>query len=78
MNLLMAPLDKSLRIIKVRNKKGIEEQTQFLSNLGFVEGANISVVAECNGNLIVNIKDSRVAIGKDLALRYIVEDYVGE
>ncbi|MDO5712932.1 MAG: FeoA family protein [Tissierellia bacterium] len=74
MNLLMAPKEKVLRIIKVREKRSTDKQEKFLSNLGFVEGANISVITENRGNLIVNIKDSRVALGKDLALRIIVEE----
>lgn len=37
--------------------------------MGFIEGAVITVVSENFGNLIVKIKGSRVAIGKDLATR---------
>jgi ferrous iron transport protein A len=40
--------------------------------LGFVVGGTVSVVSEIEGNLIVNVKDSRVAIGKDMANRIMV------
>lgn len=78
MNLLMAPMEREMKIVKVKTKRSEPEQAQFLSNLGFVEGANISVVCENGGNLIVNLKDSRVAIGKDLALRFTVEEMKNE
>lgn len=40
---------------------GAEDTKRFLANLGFVDGAAVTVISELNGNLIVNIKDSRVA-----------------
>ena len=51
---------------------GKEDIRQFLENLGFVVGAAVTVISTSGGNLIVNIKDSRVAIGKDMASRIIV------
>jgi len=51
---------------------GREETKRFLENLGFVVGSIVTVVSEINGNIIVNIKDSRIAIGKDMANRIIV------
>ena len=45
---------------------------KFLENLGFVQGATVTVVSEISGNMIVNVKDSRVAIGKDMANRIMV------
>ena len=45
---------------------------KFLENLGFVTGGEVTVVSEIEGNLIVNVKDSRVAIGKDMANRIMV------
>ncbi len=68
MNLAMAPMHVPLEIVKVRKRKGQDEQDQFLANLGLVTGAKISVITEVSGNLIVNVKDSRLALGKDLAL----------
>ena len=46
---------------------GKEETRKFLETLGFVVGGKVTVVSQTEGNLIVNIKESRVAIGKDMA-----------
>jgi len=51
---------------------GKEETRKFLENLGFVAGGTVVVVSEIGGNLIVNVKDSRVAIGKDMANKILV------
>ena len=51
---------------------GKEETRRFLENLGFVTGGKVTIVSEINGNMIVNVKDSRVAIGKDMANRIMV------
>ena len=46
---------------------GKEETRRFLENLGFVVGSVVTVITEIGGNLIVDVKDSRVAIGRDMA-----------
>lgn len=51
---------------------GKEETRKFLENLGFVVGGTVTVVSEIGGNMIVNVKDSRVAIGKDMANKIMV------
>lgn len=51
----------------IKKVGGKEETRKFLENLGFVTGGEVTVVSEIEGNLIVNVKDSRVAIGKDMA-----------
>lgn len=51
---------------------GKDETRRFLENLGFVTGASVTVVSEINGNMIVNVKESRVAIGKDMANKIMV------
>mgnify|MGYP003460072190 FL=1 len=56
----------------IKKVGGKEETKRFLENLGFVAGGNVTVVSETGGSLIVNIKDSRVAIGKDMANKIIV------
>lgn len=56
----------------IKKVGGKEETRQFLENLGFVTGANVTVVSTVGGNMIVNIKDSRIAIGKDMASRIMV------
>ena len=56
----------------IKKVGGTEDTRRFLENLGFVTGGTVTVVSEINGNMIVNIKDSRVAIGKDMANRIMV------
>ena len=56
----------------IKKDGGNEDTKRFLENLGFVVGGTVSVVSEIEGNLIVNVKDSRVAIGKDMANRIMV------
>ncbi len=51
---------------------GKEETKKFLETLGFVVGGSVSVISEMGGNLIVNVKDSRVALSKEMASRIIV------
>ena len=67
MPLSMAPEGKESVIRKIGGK---EETRLFLERLGF--GAIVTVVSEIQGNLIVNVKDSRVAIGKDMASKILV------
>ncbi|CDF06371.1 putative uncharacterized protein [Firmicutes bacterium CAG:95] len=51
---------------------GKEETRKFLENLGFVCGGEVTVVSQINGNIIVNVKGSRVAIGRDMANKVMV------
>ena len=51
---------------------GGKEEKKFLETLGFVVGGKVTVVSQTEGNLIVNIKESRVAIGKDMANKIMV------
>ena len=56
----------------IRKVGGKEETRKFLENLGFVEGGTVTVISESGGNMMVNVKDSRVAIGKDMANKIMV------
>ena len=56
-------------ILKVGGK---EETRRFLENLGFVAGGTVTVVSVIGGNMIVNVKESRVAIGRDMANKIMV------
>lgn len=69
MNLLTAPINTPLKIIKVK-MEGIQERQ--LSNIGFVTESEIMIISESSGNLIVNVKDCRVAIGKEIAQKIVV------
>ena len=56
----------------IKKVGGKEETSKFLENLGFVTGGTVTVISQTGGNMIVNVKDSRVAIGKDMANKIMV------
>ena len=51
---------------------GREETRRFLENLGFVVGGTVTVVSELGGNVIVDVKDSRVAVSREMASKIMV------
>lgn len=69
MPLSLAGLNNEVTIRKIN---GNEEVKHHLGNLGFVVGAVVSIVNELDGNVIVSIKDSRVAISKSMAAKILV------
>ena len=69
MPLTMANVGETNVIKKIGGK---EETRRFLENLGFVVGGVVTVISEVGGNIIVNVKDSRVAIVKDMANKILV------
>ena len=69
MPLTMAETGREIRIRKIGGK---EETRRFLESLGFVIGGFVTVVSEISGNLIVKVKDSRVAISKEMATKIMV------
>ncbi len=56
----------------IKKVGGKDETKRFLENLGFVAGGKVTVISEIGGNIIVNVKDSRVAIGRDMANKIMV------
>ena len=58
---------------EIKRIGGNEETRRFLNNLGFVVGAEVSVVSAIGGNVIVNIKDSRIM---DMGITKGVELYI--
>ncbi len=56
----------------IKKVGGREDTRRFLEKLGFVVGSAVTVLSVANGNLIVNIKDSKVAIGKELAMKIFI------
>lgn len=69
MPLSMASTGEHFLIKKINGK---EEVRRFLENLGFVAGTEISLISEISGNVIVQVKDSRVAISKEMAQKIII------
>ncbi len=56
----------------IRRVGGNDETKRHLEDLGFVAGAVVTIVSSIGGNLIVNVKDSRVAISKEMAGKILV------
>ena len=56
----------------VKRIQGRDETKRFLASLGFVEGGQVQVISEISGNLIVNIKDTRIALSKNMANRIMI------
>lgn len=56
----------------IRRIGGNDETKRHLEDLGFVAGAVVTIVSSIGGNLIVNVKDSRVAISKEMAGKIMV------
>lgn len=69
MPLSMMEAGQEHTIVKVGGK---DDTRLFLEELGFVTGAPVMVVSKTGGNLIVNIKDSRIAIGREMANKIMV------
>ena len=56
----------------IKKVGGKEETRRFLANLGFVVDAEVTVLSAIGGNVIVNIKDSRVAVNADMARHIMI------
>ena len=69
MPLNLAPKEE---VNTIKRVGGNTETKKHLENLGFVPGATVKVVNEMNGNVIVNIKESRIAISKEMATKIMV------
>ena len=69
MPLLLAQPGELNKIMAVR---GRGETKRFLESMGFVEGAEITVGSEFDGNLIVDVKDARVALSKVMAGKIMI------
>ena len=69
MPLTMAGIGETNTISRIGGK---EETRRFLANLGFVAGTEVVVLSKLGGNVIVNVKDSRVAVNEDMARHIMV------
>lgn len=56
----------------IKRVTGKEEVRRFLESLGFVEGSEVTLLSKNGGNIIVKIRESRVAISKEMANRIMV------
>lgn len=69
MPLIFANSGDSLIIKKVGGNRDTKKR---LENLGFVVGGEISVISENDGDLIVSVKESRVAVSREMAEKIMV------
>ena len=69
MPLAMADAGANYTIQKITGK---DEVRQHLAELGFVVGEPVRIVNELAGNLILSVKDSRIALDRDMAMRIMV------
>lgn len=70
----MMPLTmvKTGETVTIRKISGKDEVRQHLASLGFVVDSDVTVVSEIGGNLIVQVKSSRIALDKGMAGRVMV------
>lgn len=69
MPLILANVNEDNMIKKIG---GSPEVKKHLENLGFVPGGSVTVITEIAGNLIVNVKESRVAISREMAQKIYI------
>lgn len=69
MPLTMAKTGETVTIRKITGK---DEVRQHLAELGFVVDSNVTVVSEIAGNLILQVKASRIALDKTMANRIMI------
>ncbi|HIZ44081.1 MAG TPA: ferrous iron transport protein A [Firmicutes bacterium] len=70
MPLMLADIGEESMIMRVG---GNPEVRAHLENLGFVPGGSVTVISTIGGNLIVNVKESRVAISREMAGKIMVQ-----
>ena len=70
----MLPLTmaKAGETVTIRKITGREEVRQRLAELGFVVDSDVTVISEIAGNLILQVKDSRIALDKSMASRIMI------
>lgn len=56
----------------IKRVGGSPEVKKHLEDLGFVAGGSVTVISAIGGNLIVNVKDSRVAVDRELAQKIMI------
>ena len=65
-------LEKGYEENMIKKVGGKPETRKFLENLGFVAGGTVTVVSTIGGNVIVKVKESRVAVSKEMAAKIMV------
>jgi ferrous iron transport protein A len=65
-------MSKAGETVTIRKITGDDKTRQHLAELGFVVDEAVTVVSEVDGNLILKVKDSRIAIGMSMANRILI------
>lgn len=69
MPLTMANVGECLTIKRISGK---DDTVRFLNGLGFLEGHSVTVISRVAGNMIVGVKDARIALDRQLSSRIFV------
>ena len=56
----------------IRKVGGSPEVKKHLENLGFVPGGNVRIISTIGGNIIVNVKEARIAISREMAQKIMI------
>jgi len=56
----------------IKRVSGRDEVRRHLENLGFVAGSDVVVISENQGNVIVNVKEARIAISREMANKIMI------
>ena len=65
-------MSKAGDTVTIQKITGQDEVRPHLAELGFVVGETVTIVSEISGNLIIQVKEARIALDKTLAMRIIV------
>lgn len=69
MPIFAAPIGVDLKVTKILAD---EKTKRHLESLGILAGSGVTLISQSNGNIILKIKDGRVAINKQLAMKILV------
>ena len=72
MGMMPLTMAKTGETVTIRKISGKDEVRQHLAELGFVVDSDVTVVSEIAGNLILQVKDSRIALDKTMANRIMI------
>lgn len=73
MPLVVAPIDKKLKVIKIISEDSTKKHLQ---NLGIVVGSTLSIISICDGSVICMVKDGRLALDSVIATKIFVQEEV--
>ncbi len=69
MPLTLASIGEDNIIKKIGGKPEVKKH---LENLGFVVGGNVKIINQLGGNVIVNVKEARIAISQEMAQKIMI------